>query len=567
MRHSVISSNPTSSTRRPRWLDAAPLVVMLMCGFVSAFSSNAAESLDPLITEERLAEFARMVDALRQELLIPGLSAAIVHDNDLVWAQGFGLSDVERGIEAAANTPYGLASLTKPFSAILLMRMVEQGHLDLDVRIQKFGVSLGHPAITVRHVLSHTSAGTPGSAFDYDGNRYSKLTTVIEQLHGDTLRNVMRHEILAPLEMNSTVLNCGSCGVDFFLSRLEPAAWEHAFANVWRSAATPYQYDADYTLHEGPAPSHTNAAAGLVSTVEDLARLVVALDQDVLLRAETSDVMFTATELNSGESAPYGLGWFVETAWDTRLIWHYGYGMFSSLLLIVPDENLALIVLANTQNLSRPFDLGHADTSVLTSPVALAFFKTFVLGPRLAEPLPVIDWTATRDTVIDQLDRITDPNLCALFRSELWSYRKLYAAVGRLDVSDNLYSVYSQAFPGVRRTQQEAALADPPDTRIVLDRSEITDQERTRWIGSYHVRAEDAGSGLPSDLVIREVDTGIGLWFGTDECQLMVIEDAMTLGFDSNPGLALEASEGNAPFSSLTLTYDGHPLILYERVE
>ncbi len=162
----------------------------------------------------------------------------------------------------------------------------------------------------------------------------------------------------------------------------------------------------------------------------DLARFAVAIEEGELISSETKTLMFTPTRLASGEDGPYGLGWFTERSHGVEMIWHYGYGAYSTLFLMIPSKNLTFIALANTQNLSRPFGLGLAEVSVLSSPLALEFFKEFVVRPRIGELLPEIDWSADVDTVVSQLRAIQDPELLPLYEAGLWSYRKLYGGIG-----------------------------------------------------------------------------------------------------------------------------------------
>ena len=79
-----------------------------------------------------LLRFEKRLDLLRQSLDIPGMSVAVVHKQAVVFARGFGIADLANGTEATENTPYSIASLTKPFTAAVIMRLVETGRLDLD---------------------------------------------------------------------------------------------------------------------------------------------------------------------------------------------------------------------------------------------------------------------------------------------------------------------------------------------------------------------------------------------------------------------------------------------------
>jgi CubicO group peptidase (beta-lactamase class C family) len=82
---------------------------------------------------EVFVQFEEELEDLRQQHKIPGFSAAIVKERELLWAKGFGYADLENKVEAAPDTPYHLASVTKPFAAII-MQLVEEGALDLGIR-------------------------------------------------------------------------------------------------------------------------------------------------------------------------------------------------------------------------------------------------------------------------------------------------------------------------------------------------------------------------------------------------------------------------------------------------
>jgi hypothetical protein len=76
--------------------------------------------------------FATALDNHRERLRIPGMSVAVLRDQEIVFKKGFGHADIDKQIPATATTAYHLASLTKPFSAAVIMRLVEKGRLTLD---------------------------------------------------------------------------------------------------------------------------------------------------------------------------------------------------------------------------------------------------------------------------------------------------------------------------------------------------------------------------------------------------------------------------------------------------
>lgn len=146
----------------------------------------------------RLQRLEVQFEQLRSVLRIPGMSAAIVKDQELLWAKGFGYADVEKQISASPNTLYYIASLTKTFATTVLLQLVEQGKLNLDEPMSKYSNEFKDDKVKVKHVLSHTSGGTPGNSFRYDGARFALLTSIIEKKTGKSFRQVIAEMFLDP---------------------------------------------------------------------------------------------------------------------------------------------------------------------------------------------------------------------------------------------------------------------------------------------------------------------------------------------------------------------------------
>jgi CubicO group peptidase (beta-lactamase class C family) len=344
--------------------------------------------------------FRQKIDRLQKELHIPGLSVAILKKRGIALAEGLGYADVKNKIPAEANTPYNIASLTKPFAAVVLMKLVEQGRLDLDVemaailkdtdftfrddsihgyanacaKIKKvsknpflfYGFLLRNyrcdtEKITVRHHLTHTSQGIPGETYRYNGFLFKFLTQVAEEVSSKSFDELLVENIIAPLEMTRTVPNINKAYRDTVLNDR---------ATYYRSGLWGNSVPSSY-------PVTLSASAGMISTVIDLAKFDVAMDQNLIVSEKTKQAMFTPTISNGGKPLPYGLGWFVQEYKSVKLIWHYGHApnAYSSLILKVPKKEVTLILLANSDGASAPFNLGAGD--VLRSPFAVAFLKLF----------------------------------------------------------------------------------------------------------------------------------------------------------------------------------------------
>lgn len=316
---------------------------------------------------QSLMEFENVLERIRADLKIPGFSAAIAKNRRIVWAKGFGYANREKGVQATPQTVYHLASLTKPFAAVLVLQLVEQGKVNLDDPVSNYGVNISSQGIIrVRHLLSHTSEGIPGSHYQYNGGRFLNLDSVVSRGSGKMFGMLLKEAIVDPLQLDLTAPN-----------PLSPFAG-------WRNDQVVERWAPGYTSNGQrlqPYPTYFGTAAGLLSTVIDMSKFSIALDNDLLLRPETKRLMFTPTVSNSGVELPYGLGWFVDNNESATIIWHYGYWDVSSTLIMkIPERELCFVIMANSDRLSSAsYGIG-TDEDVNRSVVAQEFLNAFVYG-------------------------------------------------------------------------------------------------------------------------------------------------------------------------------------------
>jgi CubicO group peptidase (beta-lactamase class C family) len=345
-------------------------LLILFCG------RDVMSSQTPSQADAEVALFLKYLLALQRQLGIPGVSAAVLKNERIVWEGGFGFQDVERRIPATANTPYPIASLTKTFASVILLQCVERGTLDLNTPINRYTNIIPESAATIRHVLSHTSQAAPGQRFQYDGNRYAALTPVVEACANAPLRQILAREVLDRAAMQDSAPGHDLESPDLATATLFDPTTLARYQQVLARIAKPYVVDSRGRAKPSVfPPKGINAAAGLVSTVHDLALYDLALSSHLFLHAETQELAWTPGVTNAGEPIPYGLGWFVQDIDGERVIWHYGLweNSFSSLIVKVPARGLTLIILANSDGLSAKFPLSEGDT--LVSPFASAFLR------------------------------------------------------------------------------------------------------------------------------------------------------------------------------------------------
>ena len=148
--------------------------------------------------------FITGLDSIRVKLKIPGMAAAVMKGDSILFEKGFGYADLQNHKKAAANTSFRIASITKTFTSTLIMQQVERGKLDLESPILIYGLDFGNPHITIRNLLTHTSEGEPGTHYQYNGFRFGQLGAVLEKAVGLPFYQLLMEQIVKPLNMSST---------------------------------------------------------------------------------------------------------------------------------------------------------------------------------------------------------------------------------------------------------------------------------------------------------------------------------------------------------------------------
>ncbi|MCA1816475.1 MAG: beta-lactamase family protein [Acidobacteria bacterium] len=296
----------------------------------------------------------------------PGASFLVVRRGRVVYEGAFGMANLEEKTPATTATNFRLASVTKQFTAMSVLMLVERKRLTLDTKLTE--VFPDFPAygskITIRHLLTHTSGladyedlipesatvplrdkqvlellktqtdttFAPGSRFSYSNSGYAVLALVVEKVSGVSFATFLRENIFKPLGMANTV------------------AFENGVSTVNNRA---YGYTPDghggFRRHDQSLTSSVLGDGGVYSSVEDLRKWDAALYTEKLVRPATLAQAFTAQVPNSDQgAAAYGFGWYVETYRGRRAVWHYGSTVgFRTAIVRFPDERSAVVVLLN----------------------------------------------------------------------------------------------------------------------------------------------------------------------------------------------------------------------------
>ncbi len=357
--------------------------------------AQAAPAAQPVITfESSLPAFDARLQELMKEHKLPGLAAGIVRDQSLAWSKGYGFADQDREIAVTPDTPFWIASVTKTFLGLLFLQLEADGKVNLNDRINDvpewadlcgwlstsgiaFGKDLRCDApITIDNILHHTSNSEPGTRFLYNPILYSRLSRYIEHKHGHSVDEVEgRQNTMAKLVEERILTPAG-------MKRTMSSQWQREKCDVFFDMAQGMELDAEGYVKPHLRPERELAGgAGIVSTVQDLARYDVALDTGALASDAVMTKLFTPAKAPDGTDLPYAYGWYVQRYKGETLYWHSGWDEeagFSALVLKVPAQRLTLILLANGQGLwwGNPLDKAQVDAS----PFAQEFLERFVFG-------------------------------------------------------------------------------------------------------------------------------------------------------------------------------------------
>ena len=322
--------------------------------------------------------FADSLESLRVQVGIPGLAAAIVGTNGILWERAYGRQDLGRSIATRTDTPFHTDGLTQLFTSSMVLRCVEEGRLSLDDQVGQFEPDSPEPNATIRQLLTHTSGPPENLVFAYRPDRLQPLRSAVRACTGDSFRETLAR-LLDQLAMNDSVPGADIIHLTPPAEGTPDPSDVERYTSVLQRLATPYAVDQQgrASLSQYSATILTPSSS-LVSTVRDFAQFDLALRQRVLLRSETLVEAWRAPLGARGQSLPHGLGWFVQTYKGEIVVWQFGIGdnASSALVITVPGRGLTLILMANSDRLVKPFGLAAGDLTV--SPFGGLFLGLFV---------------------------------------------------------------------------------------------------------------------------------------------------------------------------------------------
>jgi CubicO group peptidase (beta-lactamase class C family) len=296
------------------------------------------------ITPAQMAQIDGVVTQVMRSDHIPGLSLGIARQGKVLLTRGYGVRDVARQAPADAHTIYRIGSITKQFTATLVIQEYERGALPLDAAVngitieqllsQTSGIpSYTDPGQTLESAMTAQPAFTPDTQWQYSNSDYYLLGTALQDVTHESYAQLIASRISTPLKLTATALKLPS-GPD---------------------AANGYTWDGAKFVLDIPGPNATPelafSAGGLSSNVIDLLAWMYGLENVALIDADDFTMMTSTHTLRDGTPTHYGYGFFIENWYGWPVAEHPGLiDGFSGGDAMSLDDDLNIVVLSNANH-------------------------------------------------------------------------------------------------------------------------------------------------------------------------------------------------------------------------
>ncbi|MGH7493412.1 MAG: serine hydrolase domain-containing protein [bacterium] len=294
----------------------------------------------------------------------PGAAVMIIKKGQPILVKAYGWARLDEKIPVTPSTNFRLASVTKQFTAMCLMMLVERGELTYEMTLQ--GIFPDFPdygrTITVLHLLNHTSGlidyedlipdtatvqvldrdvlafmkhqdstyFAPGAEYRYSNTGYALLAMIVEKVAQKSFAQFLKENIFDPLGMANSV------------------AYEHGVAAVANRALGYRAEQGEFILKDQSVTSAVLGDGGIYSSVEDMYKWDQALDTDQLMKSETLQQALAPATLNNGTATDHGFGWRLDEYRHHRRMHHTGSTSgFRNVIQRYLDDDFTVVILTN----------------------------------------------------------------------------------------------------------------------------------------------------------------------------------------------------------------------------
>jgi len=345
--------------------------LVIVCFLTACFFSCKTEKKNETST------YTEFLNKLHEQDITTG-NILVYKDGKVVFKNTSGLRSINPKDSLTLNSQFRLASVSKQFTGMAIMKLKEAGKLDYDQKVNTILPEFPYKNITIKHLLHHTSGLTDyerliaynwkpsdstkrhilgndeiikeiyrvnpsldfktGEKWEYSNTGYLFLASIVEKISGQHFSKFLKEQIFEPLEMHNTILYK-------YQEAEDPNMPNRVFG--YKTALN----QIDLKPNDYDIVNDVRGDGGIYSTLEDLMTWNIALSNYTIISKAYLDEAFTPGRLNNGKEINYGFGWFIESKTQPRVVYHSGGWVgFGTYLYNEVDSKNGLIVLTNNSN-------------------------------------------------------------------------------------------------------------------------------------------------------------------------------------------------------------------------
>ncbi len=306
----------------------------------------------------------------------PGISYAIFKNGKILEKNNLGFANIKKGIKAKNNTNYRLASVTKQFTAVAILMLIEKNELSFNTTLTNIFDDFPDygKMITIQQLLTHTSGlldyenlmedyrtipildhevlqlmkqqtttkFTPGSQYNYSNSAYAVLSQIIEKKSGKTFKKFIETEIFKPLKMKKSVVYTKH-------SNIKHRAYGYTIINNF------------IQFSDQSMTSSVQGDGGIYTSINDYIKWDQALENNKLISSELKEKAYTIQSINPESEWDYGYGWRIKFDGESKIVSHSGHTSgFTNYVIKMPEEKLTIVILTNRYGDDTAIEIGDS---------------------------------------------------------------------------------------------------------------------------------------------------------------------------------------------------------------
>ncbi|MFX0036176.1 MAG: serine hydrolase domain-containing protein [Candidatus Hermodarchaeota archaeon] len=340
---------------------------------------------------DQFDQLHKIIARLMRKFKVPGLAISILHNGKSIYEKGFGARNLEENLPMTPNSLIGIGSISKSFTALLILKLREKGLLDLENSVSKYleiEPFISHPDIHIAHLLSHSSGipsvdaqwlpiaitygdykriyplssfndyifhisetkseifFKPGEKFFYNNDMFTLLGMIIEKITGKTFEDVLKEAVLKPLEMTRATVNREQLENDPFK--------DYITGYIHKGSEEKLEFEKPKL----PFSKYLQAPGGIYTSMHEMLNYAKCLlkkgffNEKQIIKQESIQLLWTPkiqSPYGYGKDPKYCFGWVREEDFLNHTLIHHGggLGVSTSFFGLIPELNIAVSVAEN----------------------------------------------------------------------------------------------------------------------------------------------------------------------------------------------------------------------------